>query len=175
MWSQVVTACMLLRMSELVLCMSCLCLWKVSGIIVSSCSWESQCLQLSVLVSADYVVQVEMVSYSNPSNTRSDGQCCDSPQGFDGVVPCNRGERCDTYFTYCLMPRFSTTVGCPRNEPGFLAFSSTSIIDGADINFSQPTVLGLSNPFNLTGISTAWEVMISLLCYCISIYYLLLL
>ncbi len=162
-------------MSVLVLCMSCLCLWlgKVSGIIVSSCSWESRCLQLSVLVSADYVVQVEMVSYSNPSNTRSDGQCCDSPQGFDGVEPCVRGERCDTYFIYCLMPRFSTTVGCPRNEPGFFAFSSTSIVDGADIDFSQPTVLGLSNPFNLTGISTAWGVMISLLCYCISIYHLL--
>ena len=61
------------------------------------------------------------------------------------------------------------TVWCPRNEPGFIAFSSTSIIDGADINFSQPTVLGLSNPFNRTGISTAWGVMISLLCYCFNL------
>ncbi len=73
------------------------------------------------------------------------------------------------------MPRASTAVGCPNTEPGFTAVSTTNIVDGADIDFSQPTVLGLSNPFNLTGISTAWEVMISLLCYCISIYYLFLL
>ena len=127
-------------------------------------------MQLSVLVSADYVVQVEMASYSNPFNTRYDGQCCDLANNGGG---CTEGERCDTYFAYCLMPRFSTAVGCPRNEPGFTAISITNTTDGADINFSQPTVLGLSNPFNLTGISTTWEVMISLLCCCISIYYLL--
>ena len=147
---------MLLRMRVLVLCMSCLCLWlgKVSGIIVSSCSRESQCLQLSVLVSADYVVQVKMLSYSNPFNRRSDVQCCDPANNGGG---CTEGERCDTFFIYCLMPRFSTAVRCPRNEPGFTAIS-TSIVDGADIDFSQPTILGLPNPFNLTGISTAWEV-----------------
>ena len=126
-------------------------------------------MQLSVLVSADYVVQVEMLSYSDLFNRLSDGQCCD-PANND--VGCTGGERCDTYFAYCLMPRFSTAVGCPRNKPGFTPISTTTIVDGADIDFSQPTVLGLSNPFNLTGISTTWGVMISLLCYCISIYYL---
>ncbi len=145
-------------MSVLVLCMSCLCLWlgKVSGIIVSSCSWESQCLQLSVLVSADYVVQVEMVSYSHPSNTRSGGQCCDSRSREE----CSDGERCDTYFIYCLMPRASTMIGCPKGNsgPGDTRVSRV-IIDGADIDFSQLNVFGLPNPFNLTGISTAWEVL----------------
>ena len=56
------------------------------------------------------------------------------------------------------MPRFSTTIVCPSDPPGFLEFSSRAITDGADIDFSQPIVLGLSNPFNLTGITTAWEV-----------------
>ncbi len=143
-------------MSVLVLCMSCLCLWlgKVSGIIVSSCSWESQCLQLSVQVSADYVVQVEMLSYSNPSNKRSDGQCCDPKNGGG----CSGIEHCDTFFIYCLVPHSSTATWCPRTAPGFTAESMYYIVDGADIDFSQPTVLGLSNPFNLTGISPAWEV-----------------
>ena len=114
-------------------------------------------MQLSVLVSADYVVQVKMLSYSHPSNTLPDGQCCDSPWGFNGVEPCYGGERCDTYFIYSLMPRASTNTECPSNEPGFTA-TSNNIVDGATIDFSQPTVLGLSNPFNLTGISRAWEV-----------------
>ena len=130
-------------------------------------------MQLSVLVSADYVVQVEMLSYSNPFNTRSGGQCCDSPQGFNGLVPCRGGEHCDTYFAYCLMPRFSTAVRCPRNEPGFTAISTTNTTDGATIDFSQPTVLGLSNPFNLTGISTTWEVMIIVLDYCVIVFQLI--
>ncbi|XP_064389499.1 delta-like protein A [Halichondria panicea] len=133
---------MLLRMSVLVLCMSCLCLWLG---------------KLSVLVSADYVVQVKMVSYSHPSNTLPGGRrCCDSPWEFNSVVPCNEGERCDTYFIYCLRPHASTATPCPSNEPGCTAVSNY-IVDGADIDFTQPTVLGLSNPFNLTGISTAWE------------------
>ncbi len=112
-------------------------------------------MQLSVLVSADYVLQVEMVSYSHPSNTRSDGQCCDPGNGGG----CTKGELCDTYFIYCLMPRSSTATECPNTAPGFTAVSNVRT-DGAAIDFSQPTVLGLSNPFNLTGISTAWEVMI---------------
>ncbi len=112
-------------------------------------------MQLSVLVSADYVLQVEMVSYSNPSNRRSDGQCCDS-NSFGG---CSGGDSCDTYFINCLLPHSSTNRGCPNTAPGFTAVSNVSL-DGADIDFSQPTVLGLTNPFNLTGITRAWEVMI---------------
>ena len=111
-------------------------------------------MQLSILVSADYVVQVEMISYSHPSNTVSGGRCCDSINR----EPCDGWECCDTYFIYCLIPHASTTTTeCPSNEPGFTAVSNY-IEDGADIDFSQPTVLGLSNPFNLTGITTAWEV-----------------
>ncbi len=121
-------------------------------------------MQLSVLVSADYVLQVKMLSYSNPSNTRLDGQCCDPDNGGG----CTGGERCDTYFMYCLRPRSSTATECPNTAPGFTAVSIVSP-DGGDIDFTQPTVLGLSNPFNLTGISTAWEVMITVC----SIYHLL--
>ncbi len=105
------------------------------------------------------MLQVEMVSYSHPSNTRLDGQCCDPANNGGG---CNGGERCDTYFIYCLRPLSTNTTGCPRNtEPGFTAVSNNVSSDGAIIDFSQPTVLGLSNPFNLTGITTAWEVMIT--------------
>ena len=113
-------------------------------------------MQLSVLVSADYVVQVELVSYSHPSNTRSDGQCCDPGNG----VPCRGGERCDTYFIYCLMPRTSTATGCPNivTDPGFTVVS-TLIDDGDNIDSLHPRV------FNLTGITTAWEVMICLTLY----------
>ncbi len=70
-------------------------------------------------------------------------------------------ERCDTYFINCLIPRFSTATECPNTAPGFTAVSNVSP-DGADIDFSQPTVFGLPNPFNLTGITTAWEVSYSL-------------
>ena len=114
-------------------------------------------MQLSVLVSADYVLQVEMVSYSNPSNRRSDGFCCDPDNGGE----CTGEERCDTYFAYCLRPRSSTNRGCPNTAPGFIAISNSASPDGATIDFTQRTVLGLSNPFNLTGITTAWEVMIT--------------
>ena len=111
-------------------------------------------MQLSVLVSADYVVQVEMISYSHPSNTRSDSHCCDPDNNGEG---CKGVERCDTYFIYCLVPHSSTTVGCLNTDTGSTAVSSY-IEDGATIDFSQPTVLGLPNPFNLTGILTTWEV-----------------
>ena len=110
-------------------------------------------MQLSVLVSADYVVQVEVLSYSNPFNRRSDGQCCDSSR-----EECSGVDLCDTYFIYCLMPHASTAEGCSNNKTGDILVTSF-ITDGADIDFSQPIVLGLSNPFNLTGISTAWEVL----------------
>ena len=116
-------------------------------------------MQLSVLVSADYVVQVELVSYSHPSNTRSDGQCCDST---NNGVSCMGRDRCDTYFIYCLMPRTSTATGCPNivTDPGFTVVSNL-IDDGDNIDSLQPRV------FNLTGITTAWEVMITV---CISIH-----
>ena len=113
-------------------------------------------MQLSVLVSADYVVQVEMLSYIHPSNTRSDGQCCDPDNGGT----CSGEERCDTFFIYCLMPRASTAIVCPNTAAGFFAISPRTAQNGATIDFSEPTVLGLPNPFNLTGLTTAWEVML---------------
>ncbi len=103
-------------------------------------------MQLSVLVSADYVLQVEMVSFSHPSNTRLDGQCCDPDKGG-----CTGGERCDTFFILCLIPQSSTTTECPNTTPGF-----TEVSDYIhDVRADNDVIL--SNPFNLTGISTAWE------------------
>ncbi|XP_064402095.1 neurogenic locus notch homolog protein 1-like isoform X3 [Halichondria panicea] len=100
----------------------------------------------------DYVVQVEMLSYSHPSNMLPSSRCCDSLS----LEECSSGERCDTYFTYCLIPRASSAEVCPNTAPGFTLVSSV-IWNGADIDFSQLNVFGLPNPFNLTGISTAWE------------------
>ncbi len=105
-------------------------------------------MQLSVLVSADYVLQVEMVSFRHRSNTRLDGQCCDPDNG----EPCNGGERCDTFLILCLISHSSTTTECPNSDPGFTAVSHYMDDVGADSDVI------LSNPFNLTGISTAWEV-----------------
>ncbi len=61
------------------------------------------------------------------------------------------------------MPRASTAIVCPNTAPGFFAISPRTAQNGATIDFSQPTVLGLPNPFNLTGLTTAWEVMITVL------------
>ncbi len=108
-------------------------------------------MQLSVLVSADYVLQVEMVSFSHPSNTRLDGQCCDPDNG----EPCTGGERCDTFFILCLLPHSSNTTECPNNDPGFTEVSDSI----RDVRADSDVIL--SNPFNLTGISTAWEVSLN--------------
>ncbi len=70
--------------------------------------------------------------YSNPSNTRSDGRCCDSLNSEE----CSEWRRCDTYFIYCLLPRFSTATECPNTAPGFIAVSNVSS-DGAYIDFSH--------------------------------------
>ncbi len=109
-------------------------------------------LQTSVLVSADYVVQIELESYSNPSNRRLNGECCDQ---IDNTNCTNEPGRCDTYFSYCLR-RFNTnTNGCP--DLGTVVRSENAS-DRNFITFSQPIVLGLTNPLNLPGLSLFWQV-----------------
>ncbi len=114
-------------------------------------------MQLSVLVSADYVLQVSMSLYRNDDNSLPNHECCDHVEYMITYRDCNGEERCDNYFTYCLLPHSSTATECPNNGPGFTAVSSVSP-DGVNVDFSQPNVFGLPYPFNLTGITTAWEV-----------------
>lgn len=109
-------------------------------------------MQSSVLVSADYVLEVELDTFRNPSNRRFNGQCCDQVNSTDCT---NEPERCDTYFIYCLR-RFNTTnINCPNGT----VLTSDNAINSNFINFSRPTALGLPNPFNLPGLSLFWQVI----------------
>ncbi len=61
------------------------------------------------------------------------------------------------------MPRASTAVACPNIAAGFRVLSRSNAQNGATIDFLQPTVLRVPNPFNLTGLTTSWEVVITVL------------
>ncbi len=86
-------------------------------------------------MSADYVLEVEMVSLSHP-NTRLDGQCCDPDNG----EPCTGGERCDTFFILCLIPRSSNTTECPNTTPRFTEVSHYMDGVGADSDMSYSLI-----------------------------------
>ena len=115
------------------------------------------------LVEGLYVLQLQLLGYDNPTQERlfcnddvcsSDldlGQCC------DGSGTCtNGGRRCDTFFIFCLRPLGTLVFGC--------GFSSAIVIQSdvnendAVINFSQSTILGLSNPINFPGLTNDWNV-----------------
>jgi hypothetical protein len=66
------------------------------------------------------------------------------------------GDRCDSYFVYCLRPLGTVEVGCFRNETR--AVSTSNRDDGPGIDFTLSKVLGLSNPQNLSGLGDAYEV-----------------
>ena len=98
--------------------------------------------------------------YRNPSNRESGGACCDYIPSLANDSKCTEEERCDHYFTYCLRG-----LNVPEEERGCESIRITSAIiqDGAPVNFSQSTVLGLSNPFTLPGLTMAWMVRIDIL------------
>ena len=104
--------------------------------------------------------------------------CCDRHGKLD--LPCESDERCDTYFNY-FVRRLGSTVSV-RNETctqstqsatgsqassGSLhqRTSQTNDNDGV-IDFSSPTVLGLSNPLILRGLDNEWQVRV-FYCWCI--------
>ena len=77
--------------------------------------------------------------------------CCDSLE-----TTCSDGDRCDSYFHYCLRPLGEVRLGCLANERR--ATSQSNMDDKSDIDFSLSTVLGLNNPQNLSGLGDAYEV-----------------
>ena len=106
-----------------------------------------------------YVVEVDLFGYNNPTQTcqdcRSGGQfadpgCCD---GHDRDI-CTDGERCDSYFIYCL--RIIGSSG--RNCTYFGTRISTANSNDASINFNQSSVLGLENPLQMQGLIDTYTV-----------------
>lgn len=108
-------------------------------------------------MSGNYTLNITLVSYINHNNWCSECSddelgCCDN---YD-VRSCVGGNRCDTYFEYCLLP-LETAITTDRIWCTPVA-TSTVLLDDGPIDFTQSVVLGLSNPLQLSGISNAWSV-----------------
>ena len=98
------------------------------------------------------MVEVRLFGYENPTGrceecprrfTTLPKRCCDD---FDRDSNCDEDDReCDSYFTYCLRPFNTTFSGCSTYE----TMTSTVNTDDGPLDFSQSTVLGLHNPFQL--------------------------
>ena len=110
-------------------------------------------LYSQLLVGGDYTLSVTMTSYSSNGrcsecNDESRYGCCDNWESTScGSVGSSR--RCDTYFQYCLLDpgtAFSLPITCNIRAQSPQANSNDAAID-----FSQSTVLGLSNPLILSG------------------------
>ena len=118
------------------------------------------------LVKGLYVLQLQLLGYSNPTQERffcnndgcridlDFGPCCDGGSG-----PCTNGDRrCDSFFIFCLRPLDTPGFDCDPNS-GSEIQSDVNENDAA-VNFSQSTVLGLSNPINLPGLTNDWNVSV---------------
>ena len=106
-------------------------------------------------VSGNYVIKVNVQSYNNPTNRCESclGGCCD--RFFE--TTCNGPLRCDNQFTYCLRSHNTpATTGCCQGYTSTLRSAVNT--DGGQIDYSQPTVLGLPNPLRLTGLTNSWQV-----------------
>lgn len=106
----------------------------------------------------NYVVQIRVNGYSNPSGKcKDDGicypgrefYCCDTCE----TSGCNGWKRGDSYFSYCLKS-YNSTSGSPQHCVGP---SSANPNDGY-VDFSEDEVLDLENPLNISGLDNAYEV-----------------
>ena len=123
-------------------------------------------MQPIMSVLGDYVIEVHVQSYSNPTNKCATCYteynqlpgCCDD---FT-VQTCTGQLRCDNQFFYCLRP-YNTppdTEGC-SDYTGTIRSSVNQ--NGGQLDFSQPRLLGLPNPLRLQGLrnvslKNAWQV-----------------
>ena len=111
-------------------------------------------------VNGDYNVEVKIFSYDNPTgrcrvcpreNGNGSRSCCDD---FNHFGSCNGGDRCDSYFIFCLRPFGMTGPGCT----GFTQMMSTVNTDDRSTDFSESSeVLGLDNPLLLPGLTTGYN------------------
>lgn len=121
-----------------------------------------------LLLRAEYILNITLQSYS--SNGRcaecreeeDEGNgCCDDFESRSCGTAGVSSRRCDTYFLYCLLPINTNTATYGRNPvPCTVIAQSESTVNDAPIDFSQSTVLGLSNPLIFSGISSTWEVLL---------------
>ncbi len=129
------------------------------------------CMQLK----GDYVVEIEVHSYFNPSSrcagpecgcTISDSsptqgcRCCDGDFPTTSSCDIDNRDRCDNKFTYCLrhLAPLSTSVDGACSQA--VSSVNTSMVNWNDVNisFAADVVLGLSNSFTLRGLDNAWMV-----------------
>jgi hypothetical protein len=110
-----------------------------------------------------YLVEVRLNGYTNPSGQCEGCEifngwiqtCCDVQDINFATDNCIEERQCDSYFNYCLRPIGDGEPDCSPSERRDT--SSVNMNDGP-LNFSQSTVLGLSNPQVLSGLRDAYEV-----------------
>ena len=123
------------------------------------------CSQLNAASGSRYSVIITLHSYSNLQQTcsrcsilLSSNGCCDDyrvrhPQ-------CTGSLRCDTLFSFCLVPEGSFSFNPPTQCSGPSINTDTLFDSDETISFAPGAVLGIINPFVLHGISTLWMVII---------------
>ena len=124
------------------------------------------------MASGSYTVTITLHSYSNPLHTCSvcsvlqslitglDG-CCDEYRVISQLQQCTGSYRCDTAFSFCLLPEGSSARP-PISCAGPSIETDTDIDSDGTISFPVGEVLGISNPFFLGGISDKWTVSLTL-------------
>ena len=132
-------------------------------------------------VKGDYTLSVQVHSYINPTNGCAvcGNNCCDQ----EPVSPnCNGGRACDNEFFFCVRPLEATVPSLAtlrqtdsersvQSRAGLLqclqppaAFRSSTVMDGAAIDFTGPLFLGIPNPMTFQVTASAWEVSNHLPC-----------
>lgn len=111
------------------------------------------------MASGDYTVTITLHYYSNQQETCS---LCTIPLfGFYGCCndyarrdpQCTGSNRCDTAFSFCLLPEGSFSFRPPSGPSTDTATQFDELI-----NFPLGAVLGITNSFVLNGISNMWNV-----------------
>ena len=119
------------------------------------------------LVKGRYLIEVELFGYDNPTQTCQncrpgqfvDPGCCDH---HDRSICTSNGDRCDSFFIYCLRTIGSTGICSYFGNQMSLVNPEDGIID-----FNQSLVLGLDNPLQLQGLTDAYENVSSLCLVCL--------
>ena len=115
-----------------------------------------------MLVQGRYLVQVRLNGYSNPTGMCGNGSACRTSSGqlhccdSHNTRSCSGGERCDSYFIYCLRPLGEVQLSTSRCSSDQIT-SSTNHNDGP-LDFSQSKVLDLDNPLYVSGLQGAYNV-----------------
>ena len=109
-----------------------------------------------------YTVTISLHSYSNLQHTcvRCNvfglNGCCDEYRLRD--PQCTGIYRCDTFFSFCLVPVGSISFNPPIHCGGPSTDTATQFDSDETIDFVSGAVLGITNPFVLNGISNLWTV-----------------